>query len=94
MPVFNSSYFGIFWIQPHDLWQAPARNGVQARGGQAVAKASGKTWGGSKAGVRKRVTPEQAVTIKRLKDDGVPITRIAKTVGLSRPTIYDVLGGE
>ena len=60
------------------------------RAGIATAKASGKRWGGSKPG-RRKVTPEQAKVIHQLQADGTPITRIAKTVGLSRPTIYDVL---
>jgi len=60
------------------------------RAGIAKAKANGKRWGGGKPG-RRKVTPEQTKTIHRLKADGTPIARIAKTVGLSRPTIYDVL---
>ncbi len=59
--------------------------------GIAVAKVQGKKWGGSEKGKRKKVTPEKEVTIKRLKEDGVSITAIAKTVGLSRPTVYSVL---
>ena len=59
--------------------------------GQAVAKASGKTWGGSKPGVRKVVSDQQEKVIRQLKADGVKIAEISRTVGLSRPTIYDVL---
>lgn len=65
--------------------------GERIRAGQAAARAQGKRWGGSNPGVRKKITREQQRVI------GVPsllscsITRIAKTVGLSRPTIYDVL---
>lgn len=59
--------------------------------GQAVAAAKGKRWGGSKPGKRKKVTVEQERAIRRLHQDGSAITRIAKAVGLSRPTIYDVL---
>jgi DNA invertase Pin-like site-specific DNA recombinase len=65
--------------------------GERIREGIAVAKASGKTWGGSKAGVRKKVTATQMKAIRRMKQDGEPITEIAKAVGLSRPTIYSVL---
>lgn len=59
--------------------------------GQAAARAAGKTWGGSKPGVRKRVTPDKERAILQLHADGTPIIRIAKVVGLCRATIYDVL---
>ena len=59
--------------------------------GQAVARANGKRWGGSKPGKRKRVTDTKARIISTMKAQGEPITAIAKAVGLSRPTIYDVL---
>ncbi len=65
--------------------------GERVRAGQAVAKAAGKRWGGSPAGVPKKVTPEKAMTIRHLKEQGTPISRIAATVGLSRPTVYEVL---
>lgn len=65
--------------------------GERVLAGQAVARKNGKRWGGSKKGKRKKVTPEQEKTIHRLKADGTQITRIAKAVKLSRPTIYDVL---
>jgi DNA invertase Pin-like site-specific DNA recombinase len=59
--------------------------------GQSVAKAKGKRWGGSKPGKRKKVKPQQVKAILHLHKEGEPITRIAKAVHLSRPTIYDVL---
>ena len=65
--------------------------GERVLAGQAVARANGKTWGGSKPGVRKKVTTTQEKMIRRMKAEGEPITAIAKAVGLSRPTIYDVL---
>lgn len=61
------------------------------RAGQAVAIASGKRWGGSRKGRRVKVTSEQVRAIRRLKDEGEKITAIARTTGLSRPTIYSVL---
>jgi DNA invertase Pin-like site-specific DNA recombinase len=61
------------------------------RAGQAVARKQGKRWGGSQAGVRKKITSTQERVIQRMKDDGESIVAIAKTVNLSRPTIYDVL---
>lgn len=65
--------------------------GERVRAGQAVARKNGKSWGGSKKGRRTRATPEKIKAIKQLKADGVPITRISKAVGLSRPTIRSVL---
>lgn len=65
--------------------------GERVLAGQAVARANGKTWGGSKPGVRKKVTTTQIKMIRSMKAEGESITAIAKAVGLSRPTIYDVL---
>lgn len=59
--------------------------------GIAAARAKGKTWGGSKPGVRKKVTAEKALAIRQLHAQGTPKARIAQAVGLSRPTVYDVL---
>jgi DNA invertase Pin-like site-specific DNA recombinase len=61
------------------------------RAGQAVARANGKTWGGSQKGRRIKVSTEQTHTIRRLKDEGEKIAAIARATGLSRPTIYSVL---
>lgn len=62
------------------------------RAGQEAARANGKTWGGSKPGVRKKVTPTQEKAILAMKSQGEPIVAIAKALKLSRPTIYSVLG--
>jgi DNA invertase Pin-like site-specific DNA recombinase len=62
--------------------------------GIAAAKRSGKRWGGSKPGVRKKVTEDQIEMILAMKRKKKPITRIAKAVRLSRPTIYNVLAGD
>jgi DNA invertase Pin-like site-specific DNA recombinase len=59
--------------------------------GQAVARAAGKTWGGSVKGRRVKVTLEQIETVFRLHGESKPITAIARAVGLSRPTVYSVL---
>lgn len=67
--------------------------GERVRAGQAVAKANGKKWGGSKAGIRKKVDRTKERLIKRMRDDGESVSAIAKTLGLSRPTVYDVLKG-
>jgi len=65
--------------------------GERVAAGQAVARRHGKRWGGSVAGKRKKVTKEKERTIRLLHSERTPITRIAAAVGLSRPTIYDVL---
>ena len=65
--------------------------GERIRAGQRAARAQGKTWGGSQKGIRKKVSGDQEKIIHQLKCDGIPITRIAKAVGLSRTTIYSVL---
>jgi len=60
--------------------------------GQAAARAAGKTWGGGKPGRRVTVTEEKEQTIKLLHEQGKGISEISRVVGLSRPTIYRVLG--
>lgn len=60
--------------------------------GQAAARAAGKTWGGGKPGRRVTLTEEKERTIKLLQEQGKGISEIARVVGLSRPTIYKVLG--
>ncbi len=67
--------------------------GERVAAGQAVARANGKRWGGSKPGVRKKVTPTQERMIRERRRAGESITAIAKAVGLSRPTVYGVLSG-
>lgn len=64
----------------------------RVRAGQEVARRNGKQWGGSKPGIRKKVTTERELAIKRLYEEGTPISRIAKALNLSRPTVYSVLG--
>jgi DNA invertase Pin-like site-specific DNA recombinase len=63
----------------------------RVRAGQAVAKATGKTWGGSKPGVPKKVSDVQAKMIHEMKRQGESIVGISAAVGLSRPTVYAVL---
>lgn len=65
--------------------------GERVAAGQAAARARGVRWGGSEPGIRKKVQPAQEVAIKQLHADGEKIARIARAVGLSRPTIYSVL---
>ena len=65
--------------------------GERVLAGQAVARKNGKRWGGSQPGVRKKVSPTQIKMIRQMKRQGEAIVAISKAVGLSRPTIYDVL---
>jgi DNA invertase Pin-like site-specific DNA recombinase len=59
--------------------------------GQAVARANGKTWGGSEKGRRIKVTTEQIDVVRRLRAENAKVTAMASATGLSRPTIYSVL---
>ena len=59
--------------------------------GQEVAGANGKRWGGRKAGQRVKVNDDQIETIRRLHTEKTPVPALARTVGLSRPTIYRIL---
>lgn len=65
--------------------------GERVRAGQAAARAAGKRWGGSRPGRRAKVTPEHMKIIHRMRAEGAKIAVIARTVSLSRPTIYSVL---
>ena len=60
--------------------------------GQARARAAGVSWGGSERGRRIKVTDEQVATIKRMARDGAKKAVIARATGLSRPTVYRILG--
>ncbi|MDA1050120.1 MAG: recombinase family protein [Planctomycetota bacterium] len=59
--------------------------------GQAAARATGKTWGGSEKGRRVKVTGEQVTTIRRMHEEDATKAAMARATGLSRPTIYAVL---
>ncbi len=65
--------------------------GERVKAGQEAARAKGKKWGGSKPGRRVKVTAEQVAAIVRMKAEGEKVARIARTVSLSRLTIYRVL---
>ena len=65
--------------------------GERVKAGQAAAKAAGKRWGGSRKGRSLKVSSEQAKAIIKMKADGEKIARIARTVSLSRLTVYRVL---
>lgn len=56
--------------------------------GQAIVREKGKTWGGSKAGRRVKVSEDKETIIRRMQADGSKIAAIARAVSLSRPTVY------
>lgn len=60
--------------------------------GQEAARARGIRWGGSAKGRRVKVTSEVEELVRRLRAEGHKVSHIAAETGLSRPTIYRVLG--
>src|SRR5947209_4834864 len=63
--------------------------------GLEVAKAAGLHLGrpkGAGKGVRVKVNPDQVAAIHRIKAEGGKVAAIARATGLSRPTVYSVLG--
>ena len=46
---------------------------------------------GSRLGKRLKVNDEQLAIVRRLKSEGSGVTAIARTTGLSRPTVYSML---
>ena len=71
-------------------WENECR-GERVAAGQAAARAAGKRWGGSKRGRRISITDEQVAMVRRLKAEGESIAAIARTVRLSRPSVYRLL---
>ncbi len=65
-------------------------DGERVRAGQAVARANGQKWGGTKKGHRK-IKPETIRMMRELKRQGMPILHIAKSMKLSRQTVYTCL---
>src|SRR5262245_2536993 len=61
------------------------------RAGQAAARAAGKSLGGRKPGTRVKLTVEKERAVKQLRRSGTSISEIARTLQLSRPTIYKAL---
>lgn len=62
--------------------------------GIAKAKSDGKIWGGRKTGTRVKLTEEKEVAIRQLHQQGQSVAAIARTLGLTRKTIYKALGRE
>lgn len=70
--------------------------GERIAAGQEVARAKGVKFGrkvvGEGNGKKISVTPEQEATVKRLASEGVAKAKIARSVGLARQTVYNILG--
>jgi DNA invertase Pin-like site-specific DNA recombinase len=66
--------------------------GERIRAGIDAARAEGKTWGGRSAGARNRTTAAKTEAVRKLHTAGESVSSIARTVGLSRPTIYSLIG--
>jgi DNA invertase Pin-like site-specific DNA recombinase len=62
--------------------------------GQEATRARGLRWGGSEKDRRVKVTSELEAKVKRLRAEGLKIRHIAQEAGVSRPTIYKILGEE
>lgn len=65
--------------------------GELIKAGIAKAKAEGKKIGGSSKGRIIAATPDQVETVRSMKAEGVAVAKIARTIGVSRPTIYRIL---
>lgn len=74
-------------------YETEVRNERQAAG-IAAAKAAGKEWGGRKTGENWKVTPEQQRVVRGMFAEKKPVTLIAKTMNLSRPTVYRILSAK
>ena len=59
--------------------------------GIEAAKKKGKRWGGRPKGIRTKVTEQHIKLCHGMNSEGVPVAEIAKTLNLSRPTIYGIL---
>jgi DNA invertase Pin-like site-specific DNA recombinase len=60
--------------------------------GQAAARMRGIRWGGSIRGHHIKVTAEQIASIHRMRSEGETIAAIARGTGLTRPTVYRIIG--
>jgi DNA invertase Pin-like site-specific DNA recombinase len=60
--------------------------------GQAKAREQGKRWGGSRKGRRIWVNEDQVATVHRMVAERSTIAAIARATGLSRVTVYRLLG--
>jgi len=65
--------------------------GERVSAGQAVAKANGKRWGGSRKGRLHKINIEQVQQVVKMKNEGYKISVIARTVRIDRPSVYRIL---
>ena len=61
--------------------------------GIAAAREAGKTWGGRKEGTVTQDVAAKAESVRKLHKAGESVSSIARSVGLSRPTIYALIRG-
>ncbi|MEZ6101173.1 MAG: recombinase family protein [Pirellulaceae bacterium] len=66
--------------------------GERIRLGQAKARERGQTWGGRPKGTRNKVTDEQIAIVQQMAREGATKSAMARATGLSRPTVYSILG--
>lgn len=66
--------------------------GERIRAGIQAARDEGKVWGGRVAGSRNKAVSEKAAAVRKLHAAGESVSAIARAVGLSRPTVYSLLG--
>ena len=59
--------------------------------GIAAAKAQGKKWGGRPKGIRITLTKEKEHLCQKMKAEGNKVAFIARSLGLSRKTVYVAL---
>lgn len=59
--------------------------------GIAAAKAQGRRWGGRAKGTRISLTKEKEQLCKKMKNEGQKVAYIARSLGLSRKTVYVAL---
>jgi DNA invertase Pin-like site-specific DNA recombinase len=64
----------------------------RVRAGIEAARAEGKTGGGRQAGCRNENTRAKQSAVQKLRAAGESISAIARATGLSRPTVYSLLG--
>ena len=61
------------------------------RAGQIAARESGKKWGGSKKGRLNTITKEQAKAAIKMKEKGVRVCEILRTLSINAPTYYRII---
>ncbi len=65
--------------------------GERIKAGQEAARAEGKRWGGSRVGRRSAAVSEKQETVRQLYANGMAVAKIARTCGISRPTVYSLI---